>query len=174
MKNLLLWPKMWSLKDGDIFFTRERDRRCKIVYRPRIRRFWNCSLSFSLIYIYFFYSANISDVLNLICNLLPLQNFTISPMFKHSLLKCFIMSNFILYWSICCQGLNLGCQYMNGIHGSCLWEYQGQWTSCMHRYWLGWNSHVVSGSNFFFLEDIGMGWKRNNKIFLVWAVLLAL
>lgn len=54
MKNLLLWPKMWSLKDGDIFFTRERDRRCKIVYRPRIRRFWNCSLSFSLIYIYFF------------------------------------------------------------------------------------------------------------------------
>lgn len=66
-------------------------------------------------------------------------------MSKLSRLKCFIMSQSLLYWNICCQEHNLVCHYMIGIHGSHLWNCLEQSASCKQWYWWGWNSQVVRG-----------------------------
>lgn len=70
MKNLLPWPKLQCLKGGDFFFffTRESDSKYRIQTQKDILKLLPPSLSLSLSQ----NSANISDALNLICNLLPL------------------------------------------------------------------------------------------------------
>lgn len=145
MKSLLLWPKMWSLKDGDIFFRRESDSKCKIVYRPRIRRFWNFSPSLSLIFsilltflmcwigfvIYFHFKILTSAL----CSNTAFSNASLC------LISCYIEVFAVrdLTWVVR--------TWM--VFTAAVWEYLGQSTSCKHWYWLGWNSHLASASIFF-------------------------
>lgn len=67
MKNLVSWPKLQSLKGGDFFLQEKVTANIKLHSDPE-EGHSEASLPLSLSQ----NSANISDALNLICNLLPL------------------------------------------------------------------------------------------------------